>query len=609
MSRFNTLSQLRHEPEAGGAIFSLLWAAVAGLMVPALVVLVGMTAVLLNSNGLSGESVQLGTHLTIPLSTRFTEQQPLVQLTQLVGFSFLAATIFSTSVWLLRRTADFRARNVVKSLHHRVLKQSLRRAEVEGAAAQHIRAEQIIGHALPSIQHGLSLWYRAIPRSVLTLLGCVAVALLVNVWLAMLAVISGVLLWQLFRHLRQDEGSNLTLWEVPRSRRRMAELVGQAPLLARLQSMGVADQAFRVELDSLYRRVDAEDARAGRVWPLLFFATAAAIAVMILGLGVNLFGEDKGLSVPAALVLGLALAGAVAASGRLLALVSQLRESGEASDSVYHYLARSSEIAPSEQRVGLAGLRESVEIRDVTLGDPVGEPILSHLSLQFTPGSLVAVLGTESVSTRALIELLMGFGLPREGRVTIDGIPLREVHPQALARNVMWIEPDGPLWDGTVQENLCGDDETINSGDMVEALEEVDVYERLQRLPEGLNTILTAGDTLLGVETTYAMAVARALLHKPPIVLAMEPPPPAEHLADDPCLKAFQKLVEHGTLVVMLPRRLQTLRAADRVVLLNGPRLVGEGNHSVLLSTSDLYRHLNYLLFNPYRHQKREAEI
>lgn len=606
MSRFNTLAQPRSEPEAGGALLSYLWSALAGLLVPVLVVLIGLIAVLLNSGGLSNESVRLGTHLTVPLTASFADQAPLLQLTELVGATFIVAAIFALAVWLHRRAADARARRIVKSLHGRVLKQSLRRAELEGAAAQHVRAEQLIGEQLPSIQRGLSLWYRAIPRSVIKLAGCVVVALLVNVWLALLAVVSGVLLWQLFRNLRHDDESVLAHWEVPRARRRMAELVGQAPLLARLQTQGLADRSFGAELDTLYRRISDEDARLGRIWPLLFLAISAAIAVVVLGLGVNLFEVDSGLSVPSALVLGLALVGVVAAAGRLLALASQLRESGEASDAVYHYLEPSSEIAPSEQRVGLAGLRDGVEIQDVTLGDSTGQPILSHLSLKLTPGSLVALLGTESVSTRALTELLMGFGMPAEGRVTIDGIPLRDVHPQALSRNVMWIEPNGPIWDGTIQENVRGSDESINNGDLVEALEEVDVYERLQRLPEGLNTIVTAGDSMLGVETTYAIAVARALLHKPPIMLAMEPPPPAEHLAEDPCLKAIRKLVEQGTLVVMLPRRLPTLRTADRVVLLNGPRLVGEGKHADLLGNSDLYRHLNYLLFNPYRHQKPE---
>ncbi|MCG8649132.1 MAG: ABC transporter ATP-binding protein, partial [Pirellulales bacterium] len=155
--------------------------------------------------------------------------------------------------------------------------------------------------------------------------------------------------------------------------------------------------------------------------------------------------------------------------------------------------------------------------------------------------------------------------------------------------------------------NLRGEDESINNSNLVETLELVGIYDRLHRLPEGLNTIVAAGDSMLGVETTYAIAVARAVLHRPPIVLAMEPPAPAEHLADDPCLKALRQLVSAGTLVVMLPRRLSTLRSADRVVLLNGPRLVGEGKHAELLADSDLYRHLNYLLFNPYRHHKDEA--
>ncbi|MAI34453.1 MAG: lantibiotic mersacidin transporter system [Rhodopirellula sp.] len=608
MIRFNTLARLRHEPEARGFQLSYLWSSLAGLLVPTLVILVGMISMLLDSKGLKESTVTLGTHLAIPLSEEYTTQKPLMQLTQLVGFTLLTATIFAGCVWLQRRSADARANQIVKSLHGRILKQSLRRAEVEGAAAQHVRANDIIGNQLPCVQTGLSQWYQAVPRSLLTLLGCVFLALLVNVWLAVLAVISGVLVRRFFRKLHQQKDTELTDWEVPRSRQRMASLVGQAPLLARLQSQGIADQAYQQELDSMFRKIDMQHSRQARIWPLVFLAVSTAIAVMILGLGVNLLGSGSGLNVPAALVLGLALGGAASAAGQLQNLGSQLTKSGEASDAIYRYLKRSDEVAPSEQRVGLAGLRDNVEIRDVTLSDSNGELILSHLSLELYPEQLIALMGTEQVSTRALTELLMGFGLPGEGRVSIDGIPLRDIHPQALARNVMWIEPDGPIWDGTILENLSGNDSGISSSDVFDALREVNVYERIQRLPEGLNTIVSANDSMLGVETTYGIAVARALLHKPPILLALEPPPPAEHMAEDPCLNAFKKLVRGGTLVVLLPRRLPSLRSADRVVLLNGARLAGEGNHGELLATSDLYRHLNYLLFNPYRHQKRSRD-
>ncbi|TWU33703.1 ATP-binding cassette domain-containing protein [Novipirellula artificiosorum] len=598
------LAAPRSEPEASGVWTTYLWAALAGLIVPVLILLVGLIATLLNLSGLDETRVRLGSHLTLLLPERFVAQRPLLQLTELVAVTFLIATLFSLAIWMLRRNADSRARNIVKALHRKVLRQSLKRAEIEGAAAQYVRAEQLLGSHLPSIQKGLSMWYRAIPRSVLMLISSVVLALLVNVWLALLAVISGVLLWWLYHWLRHAEGKEVSDWEVPRSRRRMAEIVGQAPLLARLQTQGLADRAFETELDSLYRRLGVEEARRGRLWPLLFLATSVAIAVLVLGLGGNLLVGDTGLSVPSALVLGLSLVAAVTSADRLAKLSTQLRLSGDSSDAIYMYLRRNDDAPPSEQRVGLAGLRDSVSIDDVTLKDSTGKPILQNLSLKLHPKSFVAMLGTESVSTRALTELIMGFGRPTNGQVSIDGIPLVDVHPQALARHVMWVEPSGPLWDGTIEENIRGGDASINNSDLVNVLERLDVYDRLQRLPEGLNTYMTIGDTQLPAETTYAIGIARAMLHRPSVLIAMEPAPPAEHLPEDPCLACLKKLSENGTLVVMLPKRLQTLRMADRVVLLNGSRIAGEGKHAELLNSSDLYRHMNYLLFNPYRHSR-----
>ena len=126
-----------------------------------LVILVGMIAMLLNSpnsEGLKEDTVVLGTYLVIPLTDKITGQEPLMQLTQLIGFTLLN----TLSPFVFGCTDDrlMRGNQIVKGLHGRILKQSLRRAEVEGAAAQQVRADEIIGVQLPCIQNGLSQWYQ-----------------------------------------------------------------------------------------------------------------------------------------------------------------------------------------------------------------------------------------------------------------------------------------------------------------------------------------------------------------------------------------------------------------------------------------------------------------
>jgi ABC-type multidrug transport system fused ATPase/permease subunit len=602
LNRFRTLSAARLEPEARqDGFFSLIWATLAGLLVPCLILVVGLISLLLESGELRQPSARLGSHLTVPLPSSFVDQPPLVQLTQLTSLAFLIACVFSLAVWRHRRSADRRASAVVKSLHRQVLKQSVRRAELEGAAAQSVNAQKLIGRQLPALQRGLSLWFRSVPRNVLLLVGCLALALLVHGWLAVVAVISGVMVWRLSIQVRGGDADKAGQWELPQLRAQMSALVGRAPKMARLQAQGMAEETFRHELDQLYRKLDEQELHRGRIWPVLFLAASAATAIMVIGLGLNLLETDSGLSLSSAVVLGLSLAAAASAVWRLLSLGRDLRKSGPACDAVYSYLRRSDESTPSEQRVGLAGLREGVEFRDVTLSDSHGQAILNHITTDFKPNTLVTLLGTDSVSPQAMVELLMGFGRPASGEVRIDGLRLLDVHPASLAKNVMWIEPSGPLWDGTIEENLAGSDGTIRSAEIVEALREVGVYEQIQRLPEGLSTYASVDGTSLSTEATYGIGLARALLHRPPILLVGEPPAPNAHLADDPCLKAIKKLVTQGSLVVMLPRRLQTLRTADRVILLNGATLAGEGKHAELLTDSDLYRHLNYLLFNPYR--------
>ena len=601
MNLFGPFGRARRELRGGRWVLWGFAAVLSAILIPVLILVAGIIAQVLNRGGLLESPLVLGRHLAVPLPDRFLLMTPIAQLSWLVALAALVCLMIALLMWISYRGLYHRSRQTIERLHRQILQRSLRRAEAEGVSAQRRRAEDLIEERLPQLQSGLSAWWRAIPRSPLLLIGCVTLALLVDIWLTLLAVVSGLLVWQAQRLLDGGEATEASQWELPRSRRRLVELVQQAPLLGRLQSGDVIGQAFEEELERIRRNQANVDRRRSRAIPLLTLATTAAVCVLVLALGVNLFGAPSGLSLPAALVLGLALVGAVAAATRLVHALNQVAATSAAAAAVYRFLEVADDDQSSE-RVGLSGLRDGVELNNVTLHDDAGRPVLSSLTLSLKPASLVAVLGTDGVSSAALVELLLGFGRPSKGRVLIDGLPIGEIHPRSLARQVFWVGHDGPLWNGTIAENLAGHEPVGGNEALTEATRAAGVYDRLQELEDGFSTIVAADDTRLDASLRYGVAVARALLRKPAVVIVQEPAAGPEGLTEDTCLTALRTMADNGSLVIVLPRRLRTLRMADRVVLLNANRFAGEGKHEALLQSSDLYRHLNYTLFNPYRH-------
>ena len=117
----------------------------------------------------------------------------------------------------------------------------------------------------------------------------------------------------------------MSRFEISQIRERLVGLIGDAPMMGRLQAGGLAEEAYESELDSLMRRIAVNDARRGRLWPLMMFASSIAVAVLVMGLGANILHGEQGLSLPAALVLGMALTIAALSAARMSELARQHR--------------------------------------------------------------------------------------------------------------------------------------------------------------------------------------------------------------------------------------------------------------------------------------------
>lgn len=602
MSLFSEdFSAARRDPAAAAPGHWYIIALINAAVIPAMVVIAGVIVSLLEQQGISQSPVRLGTQFVVPIPQALVAQSPLIQLTWCCAALLVLSLLLALSSWAHRRGVDRRTQRLLAKLHRELLSQALRRASIEGAIAQRERIAQLIEERLPRLGEGLRSWWLAVPRSLLLVIGGLAVALLVNIPLASLAIIGGLLLWQFHQWLWAKVDEEFTAWELPRARRRLVDLISQAPLLAKTHTGGVADQAFEAELETLLRNAEAGQRARRRHSPLLVIAASLVIVLLVLGLGVNLLAPQSDLSVSSLWVLVLSLVATVTGATRLSRAIAGAVMADEAARPIHQFLKVAGDASPSEQLVGLAGLRERIEIRDVALSVAGGKMILGGVSLQLRPGELVALMGTRPASPLALAELLIGIGRPSQGTIRIDGIEITEIHPRSLAKQVLWIGADGPITDGTLMENLVGERARYQTHDVVTIIQSLGIDSLLTQLEDGQQTVLAPEDARLSGEQRYLIGVARALIHRPPIIVVEEAAPPAEELGGDRALVALRKLADTGSLVIVLPRRLTTLRAADRVVLFSGPQLAGEGKHNGLLQSSDLYRHLNYLLFNPYR--------
>ncbi|MCA9161636.1 MAG: hypothetical protein KDA62_01605, partial [Planctomycetales bacterium] len=123
----------------------------------------------------------------------------------------------------------------------------------------------------------------------------------------------------------------------------------------------------------------------------------------------------------------------------------------------------------------------------------------------------------------------------------------------------------------------------------------------VQNLPDGFTTVIGNHEVRLRPDESLRIALSRALLRNPSLLILEEPPaPPTE--AETAELDAAIQRVADGRTLILLPHRLATLRSADKIVLLHEGRVHAMGTHAELIQSSDLYRHINYVRFNPFRH-------
>ncbi|HEU0066114.1 MAG TPA: ABC transporter transmembrane domain-containing protein [Sphingomonas sp.] len=237
---------------------------------------------------------------------------------------------------------------------------------------------------------------------------------------------------------------------------------------------------------------------------------------------------------------------------------------------------------------------EGVQFRYPTRQDVAA---LSDFDLSIAAGETVAIVGPSGAGKSTLFQLAQRFYDPEAGKILIDGVDLRQADPAAVRARIAMVPQETVIFGASARDNLRYGDWEAGDDRLWAAAEAANAAEFLRRLPEGLDSFLGEGGARLSGGQRQRITIARALLRNAPILLLDEATSALDAESELLVQQALERLMASRTTLV-IAHRLATVRAADRIVVMDEGRIVEQGTHAMLIERGGLYARLASLQFH-----------
>ena len=277
-----------------------------------------------------------------------------------------------------------------------------------------------------------------------------------------------------------------------------------------------------------------------------------------------------------------------ASLGSFPEIVSQLQQTSGATERLRELLDAKPERADGDDQ---AVLRGAVEFERVSFRYPSRPEacVLDELSFAVQPGQRVALVGPSGAGKSTVLSLILGFGDPAAGRILFDGREAAEISLRAIRSQMAIVPQEVLLFGGTIHENVGYGKTGATEDEIREACRLANAMEFIERLPEGMETVVGPRGVKLSGGQRQRIAIARAILANPRILLLDEATSALDSESERLVNEALERLMQGRTSIV-IAHRLSTVRHADRILVFNQGRIVESGTHDEMVAHAGMYR-------------------
>lgn len=275
---------------------------------------------------------------------------------------------------------------------------------------------------------------------------------------------------------------------------------------------------------------------------------------------------------------------------RVAGIINSVQQSLTGARRVFEILDAPIEISSPTDPVSCDRVRGEIRFEHVSFAYDPTKPVLRDVSLTIKPGQCVALVGATGAGKTSLLSLIPRFYDPTFGRIKLDGVDLKRYDLDDLRRNIGVVFQESFLFSDTIAANIAFGRPDASPQQIERAAKIAAADEFIREYPEGYQTLLREGGSNLSGGQRQRLAIARALLAEPPILLMDDPTASVDPRTEHEILEAMEQAMQ-GRTTIVVAHRLSMLRRADLIVVLDDGAIIDMGTHEELLRRPGPYRH------------------